>query len=207
MVAGHRYKAGVYPVLLLGVERPALAALLAERGLAAWTGLGACVAALIAEGEPRPPCPAVVEASSPVLAGKLLDEGADDVVLRSDPDALVAARLAALIRRGQPGTISFGDLLIDTVEHRVSRGGEPLTLLPREYRLLAYLARHAPTAVDHATLHQALWGRAFNPGTNVIAVHVSRLRARLRGTGATVLTERGRGYRLALWIAGEPDAG
>lgn len=206
MVA-QRYKAGVNPVLFLGVERPALAALLAERGLAVRTMLGACAAALIAEGEARPACPAVVETTSPLNAGKLLDDGADDVVLRSDPDDLVAARLAALVRRGQPGTIVFGDLLIDAVEHRVMHAGEPLRLLPREYRLLAYLARHAPAAVDHGTLHQALWGRDFNPGTNVIAVHVSRLRARLRVTGVAVLTERGRGYRLALRIASEADAG
>ena len=184
------------PVLLLGVERPALAGLLAERGLI--VRASGAAAALVAENRPRPACPTVVEASSPDMAGQLLDRGADDVVLRSDPDDLVAARLAALVRRSQPGLLRVGDIAIDTVERRVTRAGRPIVLLPREYQLLLHLARHAGDVVDHVTLHQALWGRAFNPGTNVIAVHVSRLRAKLGDGAVTVITDRGQGYRLAL---------
>ena len=184
------------PVLLLGIERPALAGLLAERGLI--VRASGAAAALVAEDRPRPACPAVVEASSPDTAGQLLDRGADDVVLRSDPDDLVAARIAALVRRSQPGLLQVGDIAIDTVERRVTRAGRPVTLLPREYQLLLYLARHAGVVVDHVTLHQALWSRAFNPGTNVIAVHVSRLRAKLGDGAVTVMTDRGQGYRLAL---------
>ena len=183
------------PVLLLGIERPALAGLLAERGLVVRAANPA--AALVDEGISLPPCPAVVQAASPAEAGRLLDAGAEDVVLRTDPDSLVAARIAALIRRSQPGLLQVGDIIIDTVERRVTRAGRPVTLLPREYQLLLHLARHAGAVVDHSTLHQALWGRAFDPGTNVIAVHVSRLRAKLGEGAVTVITERGQGYRLA----------
>ena len=186
------------PVLLLGIQRPGLRALLAERGLAASAVVGGCAAALVAEGLPRPSCPAVVEAASEARAGELLDGGADDVVLRGDPDALVAARITALIRRSQPMQVQFGDIVIDTVARTVAQGGRPLPVLPREYALLLFLARRGGTTVAHATLHRALWDRDFDPGTNVIAVHISRLRAKLQGSAVTVITERGRGYRLAI---------
>lgn len=189
------------PVLLLGIERPALAAALAERGLVVSTARTGAVAALVGEGAARPLCPLVVEVRSPDAASALLDGGVDDVVLRSDPDTLVAARLAALVRRSRPGLVQVGDIAIDTVERRVTRAGRPLALLPREYGLLLYLARHAGVAVDHASLHRAVWGREFDPGTNVIAVHVSRLRSKLGVGSVTVMTERGRGYRLGGPIA------
>lgn len=201
-MAGQRYKPGVIPVLLLGIERPALAFALAERGLVASAAAVGAVAALIADSLPRPACPLVIEASSSTVAGALLDGGVDDVVLRSDPDSLVAARIAAVVRRSRPGLVQVGDIAIDTVERRVTRAGRPLVLLPREYQLLLYLARHAGMAVDQTALHRALWGREFDPGTNVIAVHVSRLRAKLGAGSVTVITDRGRGYRLAPPIAG-----
>ena len=204
-MAASRYKPVMLPVLLLGIDRPGLRALLAERGLVARAAIAGCAVALVAEDVPRPACPAVVEAATETSAGLLLDGGADDVVLRRDPDALVAARLAALIRRAQPQRIRFGDIVIDTVSRTVARNGEPLSLLPREYALLVFLARHGGATVLHATLHRALWDRDFDPGTNVIAVHISRLRAKLSGGPVTVVTERGRGYRLA--IAERPAAG
>ena len=202
---GQRYKAGVLPVLLLGVDRPLLAALLAQRGLTARSSGPACCAALVAEGRERPVCPAVVEAATPAAAGRLLDDGADDVVLRTDPDSLVAARLAALVRRAHPGQVQVGEITIDTLERRATLRGEPLALLPREYALLLYLARHVGVVADHATLHRAIWGRGFHPGTNVIAVHVSRLRGKLADSGVTLITDRGRGYRLV--VAGGLAAG
>lgn len=186
------------PVLLLGVQRPGLRALLAERGLTVRTAATGCAAALVAEQLPRPLCPAVVEAANEQRAGELLDSGADDVVLRTDPDDLVAARIAAVIRRAQPLQVHYGAIAIDTMARTVVLGGAPLALLPREYALLVFLARHGGATVAHATLHRALWDRDFDPGTNVIAVHISRLRAKLAGGSMTILTERGRGYRLAI---------
>lgn len=206
-MAGQRYKPGVHPVLVLGIDRPALAAALAERGLVARAVATGAAAALVGEDAPRPLCPAVIEARSPDLASALLDGGADDVVLSSDPDRLVAARLAALVRRSQPEIIRVGDLAIATQERRVTRAGRPLPLLPREYALLLHLARRFGSLVDHATLHRALWDRDFDPGTNVIAVHVSRLRAKLGPGGVTVLTERGKGYRLVAAVVGGGERG
>jgi hypothetical protein len=195
----------VLPVLLLGVDRPALIGLLAARGLVAKSSGAAFSAALVSEDHDRPLCPAIVEAKHAGRAGRLLDEGADDVVLATDPDSLVVARLSALVRRTHAGLVQVGDIAIDTLDRRVTCGGHPMTLLPREYSLLLYLARHAGIVVDHATLHSAIWGRGFDPGTNVIAVHVSRLRAKLVSGGVTVITERGRGYRLV--VAGGGAAG
>lgn len=206
-MAGQQYKPAMRPVLIVGIERPGLPALLADRGLTARARAAHAAVALVAEHAPRPDCPAVIEAASPDSAGALLDGGAADVVLRSDPDTLVAARLTALLRRQPDGQVRFGDLVIDTVERRVTRAGEPLALLPREYALLLFLARRGGTLVDHRTLHQALWDRGFDPGTNVIAVHISRLRAKLGEGPVTVITERGRGYRLVLSIADRSDGG
>ena len=197
-MAGPRYRSAVLPVLLLGVQRPGLRALLAERGLTVRAAVAGCVAALVAEGGPRPVCPVVVETACERRAGALLDDGADDVVLRSDSDELVAARLAALIRRAQPLLVRYGDIAIDTIARTVTQAGATLSLLPREYALLLFLTRHGGATVAHATLHRALWDRDFDPGTNVIAVHISRLRAKLNGGAMTVVTERGRGYRLAI---------
>lgn len=187
---------GLASVHVAGIDRPSLAAALAERGLAIAALASDTAVALVEEGRTRPACPSVIETGSAGRAAMLLDGGADDVVLRSDPDDVVAARLAALVRRFRPGLVRVGDIAIDPVERSVTRQGQPLPLLPREYALLHFLARHAGTAVDHEMLHQALWGRAFDPGKNVIAVQVSRLRARLGDSGVTVVTERGKGYRL-----------
>ena len=197
-VAGQRYKPGMLLVQLIGIDRPALRVSLAERGMVGRVSAMGCSVALVAEGMPRPACLAVIETATGESAGALLDGGADDVVLRSDPDHLVVARIAALLRRSRPLHVQFGDIVIDTVERRVAQGGKPLPLLPREYGLLLYLTRHGGSTVDHSTLHRALWGRGFDPGTNVIAVHISRLRAKLARGGVALITERGRGYRLAI---------
>ena len=204
-MAGQRYRAGVLPVMLSGVDRPALAALLAQRGLTVRASSTQFAAALLGEGVEWPHCPVLVEVRSPEGAGHLLDNGADDVVLPTDPDTLVAARIAALVRRTRHGLVRVGEIAIDTVERRVTVSGRALRLLPREYALLNFLAQHVGVPVDHATLHQAIWGRDFHPGTNVIAVHVSRLRGKLADSGVTLITDRGRGYRLA--IAGPGGAG
>lgn len=78
------------------------------------------------------------------------------------------------------------------------RAGRPIALLPREYALLLYLARAGGRCVGRAELLAAIWRLRFDPGTNVIEVHVSRLRAKLdRGFACPMLhTEKGRGYQL-----------
>lgn len=95
--------------------------------------------------------------------------------------------------------IDIGELIIDRIARHVTRAGRKLTLLPREYALLLHLAQHAGQAVLCAALLEAAWGLRFYPGTNVGAVHVPHLRAKLdRGFAAPMLrTDKGVGYRLA----------
>ncbi|TGX38828.1 winged helix family transcriptional regulator [Sphingomonas naasensis] len=94
--------------------------------------------------------------------------------------------------------VTLGDLRIDPVERRVEREGRAIALLPREYALLLHLARSAGRSIAREELLAAVWGLRFDPGTNVVEVHVSRLRAKLdRGFAAPMLvTDKGRGYRL-----------
>ena len=96
-----------------------------------------------------------------------------------------------------PVLLQVGPLTIDPLARRATRDGRALALLPREYAVLVHLARHADAVVTRADLRTAVWGRDFDPGTNVIEVHISRVRAQLdRGAAPMLLTERGRGYRL-----------
>ena len=188
-------------IVIRGVERPGLGEALLPYGL---TG-GAPVAALVAEAVEPPIRPALVQALSPAGAVALLGRGADDVVLASDPDALVAARLAALVRRAPPRLIACGEVLIDPVERRATRAGRRLALLPREYALLLHLARAGGAPVSRAELLREVFRLRHDPGTNIVAVHCSRLRAELhRGAARPILlTERGRGYRLVADLPGE----
>lgn len=126
-----------------------------------------------------------------------LDAGADDAAPDSVSDAMIAARLAALLRARAP-VIRVGGLTIDPVDRRVRRDGRDIALLPREYRLLTVLARRPGEVVDRATLLDQVCGIGFDPGTNVIDVHISRLRAKLdRGFAVPMLlTEKRRGFRL-----------
>lgn len=180
-------------MILVGVERPGLAAVLGRHGLVGDLPL----AALVRAGHPAPLQPTLVEAADLETAVELLGT-ADDVVLASDPDTLVAARLAALVRRGGSRTLRVGSLAIDLVERRVSRDGASIALLPREYTLLVFLAHRVGIAVSRRDLLAAIWGLAFDPGTNVVEVQVSRLRTKLHRVGLApmLLTDKGCGYRL-----------
>ena len=127
-----------------------------------------------------------------------LDAGADDAVDgRAGPEE-VAARLAALVRT-PVSRIGVGDLVIDRIQRSAQRAGRPIDLLPREYALLVHLAERADQVVSRRALLDAVWGLRIDPGTNVVQVHISRLRAKLdRGQPAPMLlSERGKGYRLA----------
>ena len=124
-----------------------------------------------------------------------LDAGADDAVLQPVTADEIAARVAARLRSP---IIAVGDLQIDPVDRRVARAGRPIALLPREYALLLYLARAGGRCVGRAELLAAVWRLRFDPGTNVVEVHVSRLRAKLDRDfpWPLLVTEKGRGYRL-----------
>ena len=131
-----------------------------------------------------------------------LSSGGDDYVTK--PYALdeLHARLHAIYRRAHPEQdvmlLQVGDLKLDLLRRQVSRDEVPITLQPREFRLLEYLMRNAGQVVTRAMLLQNVWDYNFDPQTNVIDVQISRLRAKIdRGFDLPLLqTVRGAGYRL-----------
>jgi two-component system OmpR family response regulator len=131
---------------------------------------------------------------------KGLKAGGDDYLTKPYAFAELLARVEALSRRATPGEqatrLVVGDLVLDRLSHAVTRAGEPITLQPREYRLLEYLMKHAGQVVTRTMLLENVWDYHFDPQTNVIDVHVSRLRSKIDKAFDTPLlhTVRGAGY-------------
>jgi len=131
---------------------------------------------------------------------KGLRAGGDDYLPKPYSFAELLARVEVLARRrgGPTEETSYrvGDLELDRLSHRVTRGQEELTLQPREFRLLEYLMKHAGQVVTRTMLLENVWDYHFDPQTNVIDVHISRLRAKIdRGFERPLLhTIRGAGY-------------
>lgn len=173
--------------------------------LARWRPGDGCIRARLGDariGNDAARAMLLVDDGDALAAG--LDAGADDAATIAASPVEIVARLAALLRDRADGRWRIvGDLAIDRLTHRVRRGDVPLALLPREYALLRYLADHAGRAIPRETLLRHVWARDFDPGTNVVQVHVSRLRAKLDAAGPPMLhTDRGAGYRLAAGDAG-----
>jgi len=133
-----------------------------------------------------------------------LEAGSDDYLVKPFSFGELLARVNALLRRGEGKTaqdlrILVGDLEIEPLSRVVKRSGKVIDLKPREYRLLEYLARNEGRVVTRTMLLEQVWDYHFDPGTNVIDVHVSRLRRKLEdGFERPILhTVRGAGYRLA----------
>jgi len=137
-----------------------------------------------------------------------LQAGADDYLAKPFSFAELQARLEAMLRRRPADvaqtTLRVRDLHMDLLTRDVSRDGREIHLQPREYKLLEFLMRHAGQVVTRAMLLEQVWGYHFDPQTNVIDVHVSRLRQKIDKGFATNLLEtvRGAGYRLG----GEPES-
>ena len=118
------------------------------------------------------------------------------------PSAAGLARLEVLVRRRilapQETKLQVGDLQIDLLTRQVTRSGRVIELLPREYRLLEYLMRHAGQVVTRTMLLESVWEYHFDPQTNVIDVHISRLRSKIdKGFDPPlILTRWGEGYML-----------
>ena len=131
-----------------------------------------------------------------------LKAGGDDYLVK--PYALVelVARVEALARRRETGavqtTLRVGDLEMDLIGRTVHREGKEIDLQPREFQLLEYLMRNAGQPVTRTMLLEKVWEYHFDPQTNVIDVHVSRLRSKVdKGFDKAMLqTVRGSGYRL-----------
>ena len=134
---------------------------------------------------------------------KGLRAGGDDYLPKPYSFAELLARVEVLSRRrgGSPAeetTYRVGDLELDRLSHRVARGKDELTLQPREFRLLEYLMKHAGQVVTRTMLLENVWDYHFDPQTNVIDVHVSKLRQKIDGGAAKPLlrTVRNAGYML-----------
>ena len=131
-----------------------------------------------------------------------LRAGGDDYLVKPFAFSELLARVEALLRR-QGGksaetVLRAGDLEMDLLARQVSRNGEKIDLQPREFRLLEYLMRHAGQVVTRTMMLENVWGYHFDPQTNVIDVHISRLRQKIdKGFGTPLLhTVRGAGYSL-----------
>ena len=133
---------------------------------------------------------------------KGLRAGGDDYLPKPYSFSELLARVEVLARRrtgrNEDTVYRVGDLELDRLSHRVTRGGEEVLLQPREFRLLEYLMKHAGQVVTRTMLLENVWDYHFDPQTNVIDVHISRLRSKIdKGFSQPLLhTIRGAGYMI-----------
>ena len=132
-----------------------------------------------------------------------LKAGADDYLTKPFAFSELQARLEALVRRAEPETpdtvLEVADLEMDLLKREVRRGDVKIDLQPREFRLLEYLMRHSGQVVTRTMLLEKVWDYHFDPQTNVIDVHISRLRGKIDKEFDVPLlhTVRGAGYMLS----------
>ncbi|MGY4496028.1 response regulator transcription factor [Pseudomonas sp. TE3610] len=132
-----------------------------------------------------------------------LRSGGDDYLTKPFSPVEMVARVEVLLRRPSAAAshpqLQVGDLCLDLVEHRLSRADEHIALLPTEFKILNYLMRNAGQLVTRTMLFQEVWGYHFDPGTNIIDVHLGRLRKKIEGSeqSPVIQTVRGTGYVLA----------
>jgi len=142
---------------------------------------------------------------------KGLRAGGDDYLPKPYSFSELLARVEVLARRRsvapsvEPTTYRIGDLELDRLSHRVVRSGQEILLQPREFRLLEYLMKNAGHVVTRTMLLEHVWDYHFDPQTNVIDVHVSRLRAKIdKGFERPLIhTVRGSGYMIRASDGGE----
>jgi two-component system OmpR family response regulator len=130
-----------------------------------------------------------------------LRAGGDDYLTKPFALGEMAARVEALLRRLKPDTRKFllraGDLELDLVGHMVRRAGRVIRLAPKESQLLEVFIRNAGQVLTRSMIFERVWGYSFDPGTNVIDVHILSLRRKLDVSGlpSPIITVRGEGYR------------
>ena len=129
-----------------------------------------------------------------------LRAGGDDYLTKPFASEEMAARLEVLLRRArtQPRqtVLRIGALDMDLVTRQVRRGGREILLLPTEFKLLEFLMRNSGQVLTRTMIFEAIWGYHFDPGTNLIDVHLGRLRRKVDGAGEEpmIKTIRGSGY-------------
>ena len=135
-----------------------------------------------------------------------LKAGADDYLCKPYSFAELSARVEALVRRGDRAAaeptrtkLSVGDLEVDLLSRIVTRAGRSIPLGAREFNLLEFLVRHAGQVVTRTMMLEKIWNYHFDPGSNVVDVHIGRLRRKLEDGFSTPIlhTVRGAGYRLS----------
>ncbi|OZI79317.1 response regulator transcription factor [Bordetella genomosp. 2] len=132
-----------------------------------------------------------------------LKAGGDDYLTKPFAFPELAARVEALIRRSSSGydqrQLTVADLTLDLVSGQVMRGGRSIALQPREYKLLAYMMNNPDQVLTRTMLLATVWGYHYDPQTNVIDVHISRLRQKIDSDAEVPLihTVRGVGYCLS----------
>lgn len=130
-----------------------------------------------------------------------LNAGADDYMAKPFIVAELVARIRALLRRGKPREtrLKVGDLEIDTLRRRVTRGGRLIELKPKEYALLEFLAHHSDRPVTRSHIIEHVWDIHFDSISNVVEVHINSLRNKIDKGAPTPLihTVRGVGYMLS----------
>lgn len=131
-----------------------------------------------------------------------LGAGADDYLVKPFALAELAARVDALLRRPpltpQPTRFQVGDIVLDLLSRDIRRGGQEIRLQPREFSILEQLMRHAGQVVTRTMMLETIWGFHFDPQTNIVESHLSRMRSKLN-TGFDldpIETLRGVGYRM-----------
>ncbi len=130
-----------------------------------------------------------------------LNVGGDDYLTKPFALAELVARINAITRRGDPGppvTLRAADLEMDLIRRTVHRGSKAVELQPQEFRLLEYMMRNAGRVVTRSMLLENVWDLHFDPRTNIVETHMSRLRAKMdRGFACELIhTIRGNGYIL-----------
>ena len=190
----------IWQAMARPAEQGSYDALIVDRMLPRRDGLSV-VAALRAQGIDTP---ALILSALGQVDDRVtgLRAGGDDYLTKPYAFSELLARIEVLQRRSSPKEAEtmyrVGDLELDRLSHTAKRAGQAIVLQPREFRLLEYLMRHSGQVVTRTMLLEHVWDYHFDPQTNVIDVHVSRLRGKIeKGFDTPLLhTVRGAGYML-----------